>query len=98
MSNGKAHAYTEDVTFHVHAEDGKTHTVQDSPTVTPREIIRGLVESRLVTGVDHRGRHIEWCLEDRETRRTLDSAKSLQENGVRSGHHVYLRRLSRPDV
>jgi hypothetical protein len=98
MTDIKTRVHSGDVSFQVHAEDGKMHTVQDSPQVRLEEMIRALVEARLIPGVDRLGRPIQWCLDDKEAGKTLDNARTLQENGVHSGHHLYLRRLVPPDV
>jgi hypothetical protein len=98
MPDVTARVYTEDLTIHLHTEDGKTHTVQDSPQVTPREMIRTLVDAHLIPVTDQHSRTIQWCLEDRKSGKTLDDTRTLQENGVRSGHHLHLRRAMKPDI
>ena len=79
------------LTFYVHGEDGIIHTVADSPQVTPRELIRGLVGARVVPGFDEGGRAIHWHVKG-EAGEVLDDSKSLVENGVGAGHHLYLHR------
>jgi hypothetical protein len=97
MGDTRLHALG-DLTLHLHTEEGKTLTVQDAPQVTPRAMIHTLVKARLIPGVDRQGHSIEWCLDDKEAGRTLDGVRTLQENRVRSGHNLYLRRVVKTDL
>jgi len=53
-----------------------------------QELIAGLDLPR----VDAEGHQPSWTIDDKDTGKTLDLQSSLEENGVRGGHHLYLRR------
>jgi ribosomal protein L40E len=86
MRRGKA---PDDLRFQFHTEDGKEDEVEVPGGLTAIELITDL------RGAAAKGD--EWTLYDKDTGADLDLAKSLAENGVRSGHHVYLRKLPPPN-
>jgi hypothetical protein len=66
-------------------KDGKGEEVEVPDTFTARDLIGELLGS--VAKQD------EWKLYDKDTSADLDPSKTLAENGVRSGHSVYLTRI-----
>jgi hypothetical protein len=82
MERGKA---AEELRFQFHTEDGKQDEVEVPGSLTAMELIADLRGDAAKTH--------EWTLFDKDTGADLDLAKTLVENGVRSGHHVYLRKL-----
>jgi hypothetical protein len=82
MGRGKK---SDDLRFQFHMEDGKEDEVEVPGTLTVPELIADLRGDSAKTH--------EWTLYDKDTGTDLDLAKTLVENGVRSGHHVYLRKL-----
>ena len=85
--------YTSDITIHVHGENGRVRRVDASPAVTVEDLIRELVIAGVLAKSDSKGHQIHCVLLDEDAARPLDVAKSLQENGVRDGHHLYAQQL-----
>ena len=76
-----------DVKIHVHFDDGTSRPVEAPGDFRVRELIAELVGAAQASdGL------AEWTLHDKETGRNLDPNNTLIENGVASGHHLYLRK------
>lgn len=81
-----------DVKIHVHFQDGTSRPVEAPGDFRVRELTAELVGAPQPSDAPP-----EWTLHDKETGRNLDPDKTLIENGVASGHHLYLRkRLPQP--
>ena len=81
MGRGKM---ASDLRFHFHTLEGKEEEVEAPGSFSGLELIAD------VLGDAAQGH--EWTLYDKDTGADLDLTKSLAENGVRSGHSLYLRR------
>jgi hypothetical protein len=81
MSSSKPSA---DLRVRVQVEDGATQEVTIPPDFRDRDLIAQLLGSTAQIS--------EWKLTDKSTGRDLDPTKSLAENGVLSGHELFLQK------
>jgi hypothetical protein len=81
-----------DIKVHVHTQGGDTHPVQSPPDIKAEEFITQLIEELNLPKVDPEGHPIAWSIDDKDTGKTLEEEKTLEDAGVRTGHHLYLRR------
>lgn len=58
------------------------------------EFIRELVIALGLPVTDAEGNQVSWRIDDKDTGRTVDGQKSLDENGVREGHRLSLIRAT----
>ena len=58
------------------------------------EFIRELVIALGLPVTDVEGHQVSWRIDDKDTGRTVDGQKSLDENGVREGHRLSLIRAT----
>jgi hypothetical protein len=61
------------------------------PAVAPRDIKIGtFIRDLQLPRIDPEGNRIEWVVEDKNLGRPIELDKTFQENGVRTGSHLYL--------
>ena len=81
-----------DIKIHVHTQGGDTHAVQAPSDIKAEELVNQLVEELSLPKTDAEGHTVAWIIDDKDTGKTLEEEKSLQDSGVLGGHHLYLRR------
>jgi hypothetical protein len=81
-----------DLKVHVHETGGDTHEVEAPSNISTEEFIRELVLNLNLTKTDANGHDVRWTIDNKNTGMTLSNQKSLAEEGVQTGHHLYLRR------
>src|SRR5262245_13929780 len=74
----------------VRTETGKSHPVEAPPEIKAQELIDELLKAFELPRIDAKGNRIQWTLVDKDTGRTVDPQKSLEQNGIRNGHILYL--------
>ena len=77
-------AFVKDLEIHVYTPDGTGWPVQAPPYLKTDQFLRELIVGLGLPAGGH------WGLHDQEIDRTLDGSKTLEENGVREGHHLRL--------
>jgi hypothetical protein len=78
----------EEIALQIHSEGQEPHEITAPPGIETEEFIRELVAGLHLPG------DLIWEADDKDTGHTLAPGKTLHQNGVRSGHHLYLK--SRP--
>jgi|KBSMisStaDraftv2_1062788.scaffolds.fasta_scaffold06573_4 hypothetical protein len=81
-----------DIKIHVHTQGGDTHAVQAPSDIKAEELISQLVEDLSLPKTDPEGHPVAWTIDDKDTGKTLEDEKTLEQSGVAAGHHLYLRR------
>lgn len=86
-----SHPRVGDLRVHVHFEDGTSRSVEAPGDLKTGELIAGIASAK-------EGASATWTLYDKDSGQNLDPDKTLIENGVASGHHLYLRRDLEPPI
>lgn len=73
-----------DIRIHVHTPDGETHSIEAPADIKVEELIDELIETHRLPRTDR------WKIFDKDTGLELQRGRSLEENGVRAGHHLYI--------
>jgi hypothetical protein len=82
----------EDIKVYVHTPGGDSHPIEAPVDIRTEEFVRELISGLQLPSVDAEGRQVSWTIDDKDTGKTLDYQNTLQEAGVRGGHHLYMRR------
>jgi hypothetical protein len=83
---------TEDLKLTVYTQDGEAHPVEVPPDMQTIDFIRELVEGLRLPVTNAEQQRVVWKLHSKHLARDLDAERSLRDNGVHTGHDVYLRR------
>ena len=81
-----------DIRVHVQVPGGDSHSIETPSDIRTDEFIKELVAGLNLPRVDAEGNQVSWRLDNKDTARTLDHQKTLEEGGVRTGHHLYINR------
>jgi hypothetical protein len=84
-----SHSISGDLQAYVHFEDGASRPVEAPGDFKTGELVAELTGAPL----PREGSPPTWTLYDKDTGQDLDLDKTLAENDVASGHHLYLRKL-----
>jgi hypothetical protein len=82
----------EEIGLHLHGQGIQSHEIIAPLTIETQDFIRDLVRSLNLPEVGEDGKFIVWEVDDKQTGHSLAEGKTLGENGVRAGHHLYLNR------
>jgi len=83
-------AFVKDIKVHIHTPDGMSSPAEAPPYLKTGQFLKELVEAFGLSATAH------WRVHDGDIDKTLDNEKSLEENGVREGHHLHLRERDGP--
>jgi outer membrane murein-binding lipoprotein Lpp len=75
----------EEIALQVHTAGQEPHEIMAPPEIETGEFIRELVAGLRLPG------DVIWEADDKDTGHTLVPGRTLHQNGVRSGHHLYLK-------
>jgi WXG100 protein secretion system (Wss), protein YukD/zinc-ribbon domain len=84
-------SFPEDLRVLVHFKDGSSRSVEAPADLKTGELVGQLTGAPAPSD----GSRPTWTLYDKDTGRDLDLDKTLAENNVASGHHLYLRKVGR---
>ena len=87
-----------DLEIIVHTPDARTHKVDAPANIKVEELIQELVRSLGLTEMGRDDRETPWSLFDKTLGVQLDIEKTLQENGVKDGHTLYIDRRAAPTL
>ena len=76
----------------VFTQSGDGHSIDTPSDITAEEFIAEVVAGLNLPSVDVEGHAVNWTIDDGGTGKSLNGEKSLFENWVGEGHHLYLRR------
>ena len=81
-----------DIKVHVQVPGGDSHSIETPVDIKTEEFIKELVVGLNLPQVDAEGHQVSWRLDNKDTAKTLDYQRTLEESGVRAGHHLYMNR------
>lgn len=84
----------EEISLHIHTSGRESHEITVAPDIETAEFIRELIGGLSLGEADLKGQPLIWEADDKDTGHTLVAGRTLHENGVHNGHHLYLN--SRP--
>lgn len=71
---------------------GEEKDIETPPDIKADDFIKELAVALSLPVNDAEGRPISWRLDNKDTGRTLEGDKTLDQNGVREGHRLSLIR------
>ena len=74
--------------------EGEEREIETPADLKVGEFIKELASALYLPLTDSEGRPVVWCVDDKNTGRTLDLAYTLNENGVLEGHRLSLIRAT----
>lgn len=83
-----------DIKVNVVTIGGEKHEVEVPPDIRAEDFIKELITALKLPITDAEGHTISWRLDNKDTGRTLDAARTIEENGVREGHQLMLIRAT----
>jgi len=81
-----------DIKVKVRMIGGEEHEVEVPTDIRADDFIKELMGAIKLPVTDAEGHVISWRLDDKDTGRTLDGARTIDDNGVREGHTLMLLR------
>jgi len=82
----------QDIRVHVITPAGDSHPIDAPADIKTEEFIKEVVLGLDLPKVDAEGRPVNWTIDDKDTGKTLDQSRTLDAQGVNSGHHLHMRR------
>jgi hypothetical protein len=73
---------------------GEKHEVEVPPDIRAEDFIKELIAALKLPMTDAEGHAISWRLDNKDTGRTLEVGRTIDENGVREGHQLMLIRAT----
>jgi len=81
-----------DIKVKVATMDGEKREIETPPDIKVDEFIKELAIALSLPVTDANNSPVVWRMDNKDTGRTLDNSKTLDENGVRDGHTLTLLR------
>jgi hypothetical protein len=81
-----------DIRVHVITPAGDSHPIEAPADMKTEEFIKEVVVGLDLPKIDAEGRPVNWTIDDKDTGKTLDQQRTLDAQGVNSGHHLHMRR------
>jgi ubiquitin-protein ligase len=81
-----------DIKLRVYTQGGEPIDIESPSDMHTEEFVNELAAALDLPARDAQGHAISWRLDNKDTGRTLDPARSLEANGVREGHRLSLIR------
>jgi len=81
-----------DIRVHVQVPGGDSHSIETPVDIKTEDFVRELVAGLNLPQVDAEGHQVTWRLDNKDTGKMLEYPQSLEQSGVRDGHHLYLNR------
>jgi hypothetical protein len=82
----------QEMNLEVFTQGGDNHKVEAPPDMSGEEFLRGLINGLRLPTTDAEGRPINWRIDNKDTGRAIDQARTLAENGVCDGHRLSMIR------
>ena len=81
-----------DITLNVHTLDGTMQAVEAPGDMNASDFLTDIIDHFGLAVQDATGHRISWVVVDKDIGSELKLDQSLESNGVRHDHHLYLRR------
>jgi len=76
----------------IYTQGGDTHDIEAPTDILASDLIKDLAEQLHFPTRDAEGNPISWRLDNKNTGRTVDLERSLEQNGIQGGHRLLLMR------
>lgn len=73
---------------------GENHDVEVPPDIRADDFIKELISALKLPLTDAEGHAISWRLDNKDTGRTLEASRTIDENNVKEGHRLMLIRAT----
>jgi len=73
---------------------GETHEVEVPPDIRAEDFVKELISELKLPMTDAEGHSISWRIDNKDTGRTLEGGRSMDENSVKDGHRLMLIRAT----
>ena len=73
---------------------GEKHDVEVPLDIRAEDFTKELIAALKQPVTDAEGHPIVWRIDDKDTGRTLEGGKTMEENGVKDGHQLILLRVT----
>jgi ubiquitin-protein ligase len=83
---------TNEINLRVYTQGGEETQIETPANMPASEFVNELAAALDLPARDVGGHPVPWRLDNKDTGRTVDLARTLEENGVRSGHRLSLIR------
>jgi hypothetical protein len=81
-----------DIRLNIHTQDGRNQSVEAPPDMGTADFLKDIIDGFELATQDAEGNRINWRIHDKDIGAELDPDQSLETNGVRHEHHLYLQR------
>lgn len=82
-----------DIKLYVHTLEGRNESVEAPPDMGTADFLKDISDGFELATQDAEGNRINWVIHDKDIGVDLNPDLSLENNGVRHEHHLYLRRV-----
>lgn len=76
----------------VYTQGGDAHDIEAPVDIRAGDLVKDLAEQLQFPSRDAEGNPVSWRLDNKDTGRTVDLERSLEQNGVLAGHRLSLIR------
>lgn len=83
-----------DIKVKVVTMGGEEKDIETPTDIKAEDFIKELVTALQLPLTDPEGQPVSWRIDDKDTGKTLDGAKTLEENEVKEGHRLSLIRAT----
>lgn len=83
-----------DIKINIVTIGGNEFEVEALTNINTEDMLKELVLSLGLGFIDAAGRPIVWCFDDKNTGKTLELSKTLEENEVGEGHQLIIHRAT----
>jgi len=81
-----------DITLNIHTADGNNEAVEAPPDMAAGDFLADIINHLNLATQDAEGHRISWSIVDKDINTELKLDETLEINGVRHDHHLYVRR------
>lgn len=76
----------------IYTQGGEVHDIEAPADIRASDLVKDLAEQLHFPAWDAEGNPVSWRLDNKDTGRTVDLERSLEQNGVQGGHRLSLMR------
>lgn len=76
----------------IYTQGGDAHDIEAPADIRASDLVKDLAEQLQFPARDAEGNPVSWRLDNKDTGRTVDLERSLEQNGVLAGHRLSLIR------
>ena len=76
----------------IYTQGGDAHDIEAPADILAGELVKDLSEQLHFPATDAEGNPVSWRLDNKDMGKTLDLGRTLEQNGVQTGHRMSLIR------